>query len=47
MKVTHVINGLLLAALIIGSAVVWQQLPENIPVHFGASGRADRWATTS
>lgn len=44
---THLVNGALLAALFVGSALAWPQLPDSIPAHFGAGGRADRWTTTS
>lgn len=39
----HLLNGLLLAALVGGSLFVYPELPERIPLHFGADGQADRW----
>ena len=41
------INVLVLAALVGGSAFLFGSLPEEIPVHFGANGRPDRFASTS
>jgi len=47
MKVARTLNLLLLIALFVGSAVAWPDLPERIPVHFGASGEVDRWSDTT
>lgn len=43
----RLLNLLLLAALLGGSAAAWSHLPERIPVHFDLSGTPDRWAETS
>lgn len=34
---------LLSAALVVGTAWSYSGLPDRIPLHFGASGKADRW----
>lgn len=31
----------------LGNVIAWPDLPERIPVHFGAGGEADRWEETS
>ncbi len=41
--IAHILNIFLLAALIIGSAMVWDNLPERIPAHMNLSGVVDRW----
>lgn len=43
----HLMNGLLLAALVGGSLLVYPDLPDSIPRHFGADGSADRWGSRS
>ena len=30
-------------ALIVYTAIMWQQIPEQVPTHFGFSGQADNW----
>lgn len=40
-------NLALIAVYFIVCAIVWPSLPERIPLHFGASGRADAWTGTS
>lgn len=39
----HLLNGLLLTLLVGGSLFVYPDLPDRIPLHFGADGQADRW----
>lgn len=43
----HWINGLLTAVLIVGSALVWPELPDRVPGHFGAGGEVTRWDNPS
>lgn len=43
----HLLNGLLLSALVGGSLFVYQELPERVPLHFGADGTPDRWADST
>ena len=43
----RLLNLLLLAALLGGSAAAWPHLPERIPAHFDLSGTPDRWVETS
>lgn len=45
--IAHILNIFLLAALIIGSAMVWDNLPERIPAHMGLDGVVDRWENRS
>ena len=45
--IAHILNIFLLAALIIGSAMVWDNLPERIPVHMSLDGVVDRWENRS
>jgi hypothetical protein len=47
MKLVHWINLPLLLALLAFAAVTWNELPERIPVHFGAGGRPTRWSHPS
>lgn len=47
MKSVHATNLLLLSALFTLSVVVYSELPERIPVHFGPAGDADRWGERS
>lgn len=47
---TRIANGLAVAGLIglwVGSVLVFGDLPERIPTHFGADGVADAWADRS
>jgi uncharacterized membrane protein len=44
---THRINLALLLSLLLGSALLWPQLPESIPLHFGADGQPTRWGRPS
>jgi hypothetical protein len=39
----HLVNALLLAALFVGAALAWPELPERIPAHVSAAGRVTRW----
>jgi uncharacterized membrane protein len=43
----RLLNLLLLGAFFAGSAMVYPTLPERIPMHFGLSGRPDRWEARS
>ncbi len=43
----HLLNGLLLVALIGGSLWVYPTLPEQIPRHFNVYGQADAWGNTT
>ncbi|HUF50691.1 MAG TPA: DUF1648 domain-containing protein [Longimicrobiales bacterium] len=43
MKTIHACNLVLLTALITLSIIVYPQLPDRIPLHFGAGGEADAW----
>lgn len=47
MRLTHTINLALLLLLWLVSLWAYPRLPEQIPVHFGAAGTPDRWASTS
>ena len=47
MRATHTVNGILGAGLVLGSLLTVGALPEQIPVHFGATGAADASAPTS
>lgn len=47
MRTIHLINGGLLALLLLGSALAWPYLPNSIPAHFGAGGQVTRWTHTS
>lgn len=46
-RLLHVLNGLLLTLLVGGSLYVYPDLPDRIPLHFGADGAADRWGERS
>jgi uncharacterized membrane protein len=39
--------GLLVAAAVISSALMYPALPEQVPVHWGATGEPDRWVARS
>lgn len=41
------INGLLTTVLLVGSALVWPDLPERVPGHFAAGGEVTRWDSPS
>lgn len=43
----HWINALLAGALLLGSALVWPELPERVPGHFGLGGEVTRWDSPS
>lgn len=43
MKTVHALNVLLVGGLIGFSVTVYPELPQRIPLHFGAGGEADRW----
>lgn len=43
----HWINGLLAAAVLVGSALVWPELPERVPGHFDLGGEVTRWDSPS
>ncbi|HEY8469249.1 MAG TPA: DUF1648 domain-containing protein [Longimicrobiales bacterium] len=43
----RLLNLLLLAALLGGSAAAWPHLPPRIPAHFDFSGTPDRWVETT
>jgi uncharacterized membrane protein len=43
MKLVHLLNAILLAALVGLSVLVYPDLPDRIPLHFGADGTPDRW----
>jgi uncharacterized membrane protein len=43
----RLLNLLLLAALLAGSAVAWPSLPARIPAHFDFAGTPDRWVQTT
>lgn len=43
----HWINGLLIALIVVGSALAWPELPERVPGHFGAGGEVTRWDSPS
>lgn len=43
----HWINAVLLATLFVGSLLVWPELPERIPGHFGLDGEVTRWEAPS
>lgn len=47
MRAVRLLNFLLLAALFAGSLLVWPDLPQQIPVHFGLGGKADRWSEST
>jgi uncharacterized membrane protein len=44
MKLVHALNAALLLGMIGLSIYVYPQLPERIPVHFGADGTPDSWS---
>lgn len=44
MRLARFLNLALLVGLFVGSTLVWPELPERIPVHFGLDGAPDRWA---
>jgi uncharacterized membrane protein len=46
-RTIHLINGCLLGLLFLGSALVWPDLPSEIPAHFDGGGRVTRWTRTS
>lgn len=46
-RTVHLVNGGLLVVLLLGSAVVWPGLPNEIPAHFDATGEVTRWTRTS
>lgn len=46
-RLLHVTNGLLLTALVGGSLFVYPDLPDRIPLDFGADGSVDRWGDRS
>lgn len=44
----RILKGLVVVAvpgMFVGAAVAWPDLPDRIPVHFGLSGRPDRWGS--
>lgn len=43
-KIMNIISLLGMLGMCIYLYVVWKELPEKIPVHFGASGQADRFS---
>ncbi len=43
----HLVNAALLAGLFAGSVLVFDTLPERIPMHFGWDGTPDRFAQTT
>lgn len=43
----RLLNLLLLGALFAGSMMVYPDIPQRFPIHFGASGQPDGWATRS
>lgn len=47
MTINRVLNIGLLVLLFAGSALVWPELPERIPAHYGANGVIDRWTETT
>lgn len=42
-RLAHMINGILLAGLVVGSIAVYDNLPAQIPVHMGLDGKVDGW----
>jgi len=44
-KLVHWVNGLLLVALFVGSALLWPALPDAVPTHVGLGGRPTRWTS--
>lgn len=46
-RTIHRINGLLLGMLFLGSALVWPDLPNEIPAHFDGGGQVTHWTRTS
>lgn len=44
MRLARFLNLALLVGLLVGSALVWPELPDRLPVHFGLDGAPDRWA---
>lgn len=46
-RTIHLINGGLLVVLLLGSGLVWPDLPKEIPAHFDATGEVTRWTRTS
>lgn len=43
-RLVHILNGMVLALLLIGSALVYSDLPDRIPVHYDLGGVPDRWS---
>ncbi len=46
-RIAEIIGGVLISAFVVFAAVVVPRLPETVPVHFGADGRADAWGAPS
>ena len=47
MRPLRIVSVVLLVVLVVGSVAAWPTLPDEIPTHFGLSGRPDSYAATS
>ena len=47
MKTAHVLNFIILLALLIFSCVVLEKLPEKVPMHYSMGGEPDYWEDKS
>jgi len=47
MKTAHVLNFTILLTLLIFSCVVWEKLPEKVPMHYSLNGKPDYWGNKS
>lgn len=47
MRTVHLVNLVLLGALVLGSLAAWPELPASIPAHLGLGGEPTRWTERS